>query len=152
MAKSLTLCRLHDQPETHFNGLDAHKQFMRGDYTLLHPLMCSEHVFEDAIKKHLTRGLDNLLPTMAEEVEVAVTKNAGSETKGWKEMDGFRFWKMMMVQTVSSIYVGRPLCRDENYLYHASRFNQMVIFNAGIIGAIPKLLRPYVNPSMPMSE
>lgn len=115
---------------------------MRGDYTLLNPLMCSEHVFEDAIKKHLTRGLDGLLPALAEEVGIAVSRRAGLSMEQWKEVDGFRVWKMIMVHVVSRIYVGKPLCRDEAYLDAAGRFNQMVIFNAGIIGAVPELLRP----------
>ncbi|EKG16251.1 Cytochrome P450 [Macrophomina phaseolina MS6] len=136
--------RVHDQSEEHFSGLEAHNQFMRGDYTLLNPLMCSEHVFEDAIKKHLTRGLDGLLPALAEEVGIAVSRRAGLSMEQWKEVDGFRVWKMIMVQVVSRIYVGKPLCRDEAYLDAAGRFNQMVIFNAGIIGAVPELLRPLV--------
>lgn len=104
--------------------------------------MCTERVFQNAIKKNLTRGLEGLLPTLAEEVGVAVDRRAGLDTTEWKTVDGFKFWKMIMVQTVSSIYVGKPLCRDDRYLDAASRFNQMVIFNAGLIGAVPKLLRP----------
>ncbi|EOD44519.1 putative cytochrome p450 protein [Neofusicoccum parvum UCRNP2] len=67
-----------------------------------------------------------------------------NNTNVWKEVDGFGFWKKIMVQVVSSIYVGKPLCHDEDYLNQAGHFNQMVIFNAGLIGATPRPLRPFV--------
>ncbi|KAF3018972.1 hypothetical protein E8E14_012264 [Neopestalotiopsis sp. 37M] len=107
------------------------------DQTTIH-----ERIYREAFRKNLTRRFFELLSPLAEEVEHALDGQAGFDHEEWKLIEGFKFWKRVVVQSVSSIFVGKPLCNDPSYLYYASSFNQNVMLKAGIIGTLPSFLRP----------
>ncbi|KAI1860428.1 hypothetical protein JX265_009827 [Neoarthrinium moseri] len=137
---------LNEQNEENFSIIDTHKQFIRADYTmLLDQTTIHERIYKDAFRKNLTRRFYELLPPLAEEVEHALIGQAGTDPEEWKLIEGFKFWKRVVVQAVSSIFVGKPLCNDQSYLYYASRFNQNVMLKAGIIGTLPAFLRPILG-------
>jgi hypothetical protein len=84
---------------------------MMADYTLLHPTLIKEHIFENVIKRQLTRDLDKLEPILTEEVVAALSAFDTAADGQVATADSYMSWKRIVLQVVSRIYVGQPLCR-----------------------------------------
>lgn len=104
------LLGVHDQADTKLSSFEAHREFMRADWTFLHPTIFQEHVFESAIKMKLTRQLDSMTDALAEEAGEALDALAERSSTGVISLSNHQQWKKIVLQTISRIYVGPALC------------------------------------------
>nr|POE78517.1 cytochrome p450 monooxygenase tenb [Quercus suber] len=103
---------IHDQPSNILSGFEAHREFMRADWTLLHPTIIHEHIFQTVISKQLTRHLDELEDELRAEIPIALGTHITPNGNDWHEVDGYKSWKKTILQVVSRVYVGEALCES----------------------------------------
>nr|POE56586.1 putative cytochrome p450 [Quercus suber] len=89
---------IHDQPDNVLSGFEAHREFMRADWTLLHPTIIHEHIFQAVISKQLTRHLDELEDELRAEIPIALETHITPNGNEWHEVDGYKSWKKTILQ------------------------------------------------------
>ncbi|KAH0831706.1 cytochrome P450 [Fonsecaea pedrosoi] len=109
----------------------------------------------DVIKSELTRQVFNVTPEVCDELAAAVDQIWGSEADpdfeyypdadGWKTVVLFDSLTKIIARISNRVFVGLPLCRDEEYLKNAIGFAEDIAFSATILRLFPGILRPLVS-------
>ncbi|PBP27567.1 hypothetical protein BUE80_DR001381 [Diplocarpon rosae] len=137
---------LQEQPDNVLSQNEVNRQFLQADYTMLHPKIIHDTVHEDVIKKELTRYLGNFTEDVQEEIDYAFRKAWGVNTKDWVEISPYTTMLEIIARVSNRILVGLPLCRDERYIGHSSKFARLVVVQATFLSQVPDLFKFIVAP------
>lgn len=133
---------MHQQTDLHFQT--AHKT--------VYPLRNQAHVRLVATK--LTRQVGNLVPTLMDELEVAMPQAWGLTTPttetGWQEVHVFDTLRVVIGQVTNRVFLGAPLCRNRELLDAGVAYAQAIPVAAQIISLFPASLRFLVAPFITM--
>ena len=93
------------------------------------------------VRRHLTKDVGRFTSALAEELAIGFERcwNATNESTGVTVYDSC---SQITSRTLSRIYLGLTLCRDEKLL----QYSTAVFGSAAIIKALPQLLRPLFGP------
>lgn len=139
-----SILSMHQQTDQHF-------QF---DYGTIYPTRDHQQVHVSLVTTKLTSQIGNLIPRLAEELDLALTKHWGGErpTTGssaeeeWKEVCVYDTLRVVIGQAINRIFMGESLCRDREMLDAAVAYAQCIPVSAQLLILFPKPLRRLVAP------
>lgn len=137
---------LLNQPDHILSQHEANKQFLRAEYTMLHPSIIGEARMANFINRYLTRDLDIFAKAIVDEIEQALEDTWGSDVSKWHEISLYNIMLVIIGRIVNRVLVGLPLCRNPAYLQSSTKFAQMAPVTGGLISLLPNWLRPALAP------
>lgn len=137
---------LLSQPDNILSQHEVNKEFLRADYTMLHPHVSRDGVHARVIREEMTKKLDEHCTDIVEEISHALSLVWGDDTCEWKEVAVYDTMLDVIARISNRVLVGSTLCRDEGYLYRSKSFARNVVITAGLINLLPSLLRPLLSP------
>lgn len=136
---------LLDQPEYILSQSEVNTEFLRADWTMLHPRIATGSVHGPLIRREMTKGLDTYADAVVDEIEYSLGLVWGDATQ-WHEVAVYDTMLEMISRISNRVLVGFPLCRNESYLRSSRTFARFVIITAGLINLLPSILRPILGP------
>ncbi|KAJ7678849.1 cytochrome P450 [Mycena polygramma] len=107
---------------------------------------CDETYHISAIKTSLNQNLTNILPTLLDEIVCgyrSVLDSQLGDGKAWKRVRALDTFTRIICRSSNRIFVGLPLCRNEDYCQLASRFSSNVLLCGPMVKfLLPRFLRP----------
>jgi cytochrome P450 len=137
---------LIDKPD-HISSVGAaHYDQLQGDYAFTDPYIIQTLYHEHVVHKNLARRLHTIIPGVWEELQLRFDNTWGFDTTEWKDICVFENMMRTIAQASNRMFVGVPLCRDEDYLTNMSSFAQDVVTCVIAMPFIPKILAPLFGP------
>ncbi|OKL63208.1 hypothetical protein UA08_01148 [Talaromyces atroroseus] len=136
------------QPDNVLSAVDAMRELNQIAWTAGHRKYNDDGWTGKLVETFLTggRSLERLMPGLHDELGLSLSELFGTDTGKWKEIEVLEIMKEVVVRASGRYIVGVPLCRDRTYMRHNIYFADQFVLVAGIIGALPKLLRPILGP------
>lgn len=129
---------------------EAADELIRTDHTLYRGLMKDAWHIE-AIRKNpqlfgcITETASMLLPEIVDEVKTAWEDNTSIVTgDGWTEVNPYEVMVKVISRTTNRVFVGLPLCRNQEYLDSVINFAVNVVTVAAYLDMTPKILQAAV--------
>lgn len=133
---------LIDKPDAISSVGAAHYDILQGDYTFTDPYVLKTLYHEHVVHKNLARRLHKILPGTWDELQHRFDESWGFDTKDWKDICVFENTMQTIARASNRMFVGLPLCRNEEYLANMASFAQAVIGCVIAMQFVPKLLAP----------
>ncbi|KAK4548532.1 hypothetical protein LTR36_009442 [Oleoguttula mirabilis] len=124
---------------------EMHHEQLEGAYIFTDPYLLERPFHEDVVHKALARKIGLLVPDVQDEMQNAMDDVFGLETE-WREVCVFEAMMKVIARVSNRMFVGLPLCRNEEYLANASAFAQDIITDIALFSFIPKALKPLLAP------
>lgn len=131
-----------DQADSVLNAAAMQIEVLQSDWTLLDSSMARNPVHEIIIRRDLTRSLGALIPGIEEELNIAIDEYWGKDTENWVDVGAFTTMMKATARTSNRIFVGLPLCRNDEYLDNAGAFSTDIAISGALINLIPSILKP----------
>jgi len=97
------------------------------------------------VRKQMTSNLAQKFPEVYDEVATAIGDAISAPNTGeWKEVKVFDAWMSVICRVSNRLFLGLPLCRDENFTRISREFTLQVMMAAFLISCVPKFLKPLV--------
>ncbi|KZT39039.1 cytochrome P450 [Sistotremastrum suecicum HHB10207 ss-3] len=99
------------------------------------------------IRGQLTRKLEDLMPRVIDEIQHSLehlVPDTGNDEDRWVAVPGFKTVMQIVARISNRIFVGKPLCRNQEYLDLNIKFARGVMLSASLIGLFPEFLKPHV--------
>ncbi|KAK5127729.1 hypothetical protein LTR08_004229 [Meristemomyces frigidus] len=125
---------------------EMHHEQLEGAHVFTDPYLLERPFHEDVIHRSLARKLPQLIPDVQDEVAHAMDDVFGVDTEEWKEICVFEAMMSVIARISNRMFVGLPLCRNEEYLENAKGFAQDIMSGVAMLGFVPKALKPLVVP------
>lgn len=132
------------QPDSVLSVYGAFIEMDQAKYSAGHEDYITDPWQGNLVRRDLNSVLETICDAMNNELGVAFDQRMGRD-KEWKEITVWSTMRMIVAQASSRFTVGLPLCRNEEYLKASVDFTHLFIIIAGLIGAMPKFLRPFVG-------
>jgi cytochrome P450 len=97
------------------------------------------------IHKSLARKVDNIIPNIHDEIVSCFDKTWGFDTENFKDIPVWDNTMDMISRISNRMFVGLPLCRNEDFLKHNNAFAIDVITATALMPFFPKFLHPIVG-------
>lgn len=133
---------LIDYPDNISSVGAAHYDLLEGDYAFTDPYVLKTLYHEHVVHKNLARRLHTIIPGTWEELQVRFDDSWGFNTTEWKDICVFENTMRTIAQASNRMFVGLPLCRNEDYLASMGSFAQDVIGCVVAMQFVPKFLAP----------
>ncbi|KAF4998659.1 hypothetical protein FGRMN_2985 [Fusarium graminum] len=130
------------------NVLSMHKSAERDlqtDYTTMDPSLTHDPIHLELITTRLTKEIGNLIPGLAEETEHCFNKHWGVD-QDWNEVCIFESMQRIISGVANRMFVGFPMCRDEEMLRLGVAFAQDIPLSSAILRVFPSFVKPVVAP------
>ncbi|KAF5667237.1 cytochrome P450 monooxygenase [Fusarium heterosporum] len=130
------------------NVLSMHKSAQRDlqtDYTTMDPSLTHDPIHLELITTRLTKEIGNLIPGLAEEIEHCFDKHWGGD-QDWNEVCVFESMQKMISGVANRMFVGFPMCRNEEMLRLGVAFAQDIPLSSAILRVFPSIVKPVVAP------
>lgn len=135
-----SILSMHQQTDQHF-------QF---DYGTIYPTRDHQQVHIGLVTTKLTSQIGNLIPRLAEELDLALAKHWGGEgpsaEEEWREVCVYDTLRVVIGQAINRIFIGESLCRNREMLDAAVAYAQCIPVSAQLLILFPKPLRRLVAP------
>ncbi|OJT14393.1 Ent-kaurene oxidase [Trametes pubescens] len=99
----------------------------------------------DMIREKLTRSLPVVLPHVIDELQLAVPEHIPAVSGEWTEVNVLDAFRQIIARASSRVFVGQPLCRNEEYLALSIRFAIDIMKDRDTLSWFPQFLKPYVS-------
>ncbi|KAJ7133819.1 cytochrome P450 [Mycena filopes] len=96
-----------------------------------------------AIRSSLTRNLARCFPEVRDEIVHSFSHIFGEK---WKLIEVLPTTMQVVARTSNRLFVGRPLCRDPEYLQFNIDYTVTIFTRGQMIGLFPSVLKPFVAP------
>jgi len=134
-----------DQADHILNANEMQREVLQSDYTFLDSTLARNPIHDLVIRRDLTRYLGVLIPDIEEELNVGVDELWGKDTEKWSEVVVFSTMLKIVARTSNRVFVGLPLCRNDDYLNNAGGFSQDIPISAALLRLIPRILKPFLS-------
>ncbi|KAH6706546.1 cytochrome P450 [Leptodontidium sp. MPI-SDFR-AT-0119] len=134
-----------DQAEHVLNANEMQREVLQTDYSLLDSTLARNPIHELVVRRDLTRYLGALIPDIEGELNVGVDELWGKDTEKWSDVVVFSTMMKIVARTSNRIFVGLPLCRNDDYLDNAGRFAQDIPISAALLRMIPRIFKPFLS-------
>ncbi len=121
---------------------EVNRQFLEADHTFLHPNIVREPVHPGVIKRELTHKLSDFADVLAEELQLSLEENWGTDTENWREIKVYDTLLDVISRLSTAVFVGRPLCRNKEFLHSARMFDKNIVLSAAALNILPDILKP----------
>jgi cytochrome P450 len=120
------------------------REFIQTQYTMEKlDLDNSYHV--DIIRTKLTRNIGDTFKEVYDELVRSLEASIPVHGDDWVKVPVIETTRLVVCATANRVFVGPPLCRDQDYLNLNLNFTLNVIKEATILKMFPNLLRPIVT-------
>ncbi|KAH9849240.1 cytochrome P450 [Lenzites betulinus] len=99
----------------------------------------------DTIREKLTRVLPTIMPSVVEELEQAIPHNIPGASEGWVEINVLGALQHIVARASARVFVGLPLCHDEEYLDLAVQFAIDVMKDKDTLDNFPQSMKGFVS-------
>ncbi|KAJ7930490.1 cytochrome P450 [Mycena leptocephala] len=122
------------------------------DYTMGKALVHNPYHIS-SVRGSLTRSLGRCLPEIHDEIEHAFDDVLALKGNEWKLVQIHDAVLQIVARTSNRLFVGLPLCRNQEYLQLNIDFTVSVFVRGMIISLFPDILKPFVFvPYIPLSH
>ncbi|KAJ6534999.1 cytochrome P450 [Mycena capillaripes] len=118
---------------------------LQTDYTM-GPEITKNHYHGLAVRGSLTRNLDRCFPEVRHEIVHAFDDVLALESKEWKLLHVLPNIMQIVARTSNRLFVGLPLCREQEYLDLNIDYTATIFIRGQIIGLLPGFLKPILGP------
>ncbi|KAF8270427.1 cytochrome P450 [Lactarius quietus] len=132
-------------PEDHLSFNVPVWEFLQVEYTM--PLLDWNNLYHvDIIRTKLTRNIAVIFEKVRDELARSLDASISmhGDDSDWVKVPVLKTMQHVVSATSNRVFVGAPLCRDQDYLNLNTNFTINVMKNATILKMFPKLLRPVV--------
>ncbi|KAH9834049.1 cytochrome P450 [Rhodofomes roseus] len=140
-------------PDSHATFHEAAEELVQTRYTLSdsavdHPI----HI--PAIRGPLTKNLAVVFGDVVDEVNAAFSETIGSKLKDdeWTGVNVLMSMAVIISRASNRVFVGLPLCRNEDYLHIVRQFTFDVSKGRFILSLSPRFLKPFVGRFIPWAR
>lgn len=137
---------LLEQPDTVINNQVQLQDILQWRYTLMDDSYADSALNNKLISRTLTQQIGELSDAIYEETAVGVDLFFGSVSGEEKEVNVYEELSRVVARTSNRVFVGLPLCRNDNFIKHAIDFTMSVMGCAFILRRIPGRLRDVFAP------
>lgn len=139
---------LIDQPESVLSMHQQTNQHFQFDYGTIYPTRDHQQVHIHLVTTKLTSQIGNLIPRVAQELDLALTKHWGGQEgdEEWREVCVYETLRVVIGQAINRIFMGESLCRNREMLDAAVAYAQWIPMSAQLLVLFPKPLRALVAP------
>lgn len=136
---------LVDQPDNVLSATAMQLDAVQTDYSMLDPDIARKNFQEIIIRRDLTRSVGNLIPEIEEELNLGADQYWGNDTKNWNDVGVFETMQRIVTRTSNRIFVGAPLCRNDDYLDNSCKYTQVCYFFRLVLlpSMEPELSKPF---------
>ncbi|KAJ7906083.1 cytochrome P450 [Mycena leptocephala] len=99
-----------------------------------------------AIRGSLTRNLGRCFPEVRDEIVHAFDDVLALEGKEWKGLLVLPSMMQIIARTTNRLFVGLPLCREQEYLDLNINYTFNLFIRGQIIGLLPRFVKPVLGP------
>ncbi|KAK0457764.1 cytochrome P450 [Desarmillaria tabescens] len=96
------------------------------------------------VRNHITKTLASMFPEIHDEVAAACSDIFNFDSGEWVSFPAMESVMRIVARVSNRLFVGLPLCRNEEFLHLNTHFTVDVAWAATVIGLCPSLIRPYV--------
>ncbi|KAL3418560.1 cytochrome P450 [Phlyctema vagabunda] len=107
--------------------------------------MVRNPIHRKTVHKDLTRKLGKLIPDVIDELTNSIDDYWGIDTSEWRDITVFTDMMKIVSRASNRVFVGLPLCRNDDYLENARKFARDIPLTSGVFRLFPKILRPVVQ-------
>ncbi|KAH7105146.1 cytochrome P450 [Auriculariales sp. MPI-PUGE-AT-0066] len=138
---------LRDVPDDILSFREAAFGGLHGDYTM-GSWRTESNTMAELVKGRMTRSLGTLFPAVYEEMGAAFEDEISSKLVGehWTPMSVIMPLTRIVCRTSNRLFVGLPLCRNEEYMDLSINYTHEVVRSSDKIKVWPKILEPYYSP------
>nr|BED42929.1 cytochrome P450 monooxygenase [Trametes versicolor] len=104
------------------------------------------------IRDKLTRALPAVLPDVVDELRLAVPEHIPAVSGEWTEVNVLGAFQQIIARASSRVFVGQPLCRNEEYLALSIQFAIDLMKDRDRISWFPQFLKSYVSMSYSLAR
>lgn len=133
---------LLEQPDTVLSQTEVNRRFLEADHTFLHPNIVREPVHPGIIRRELTHQLRCFAADIADELDRCFGERWGVETGEWREVRVYDTMLEVISRLSVRVLVGEELCRNDEFLSCARRFDKNVVVSAAVLNLLPGFLKP----------
>ncbi|KAJ3504346.1 hypothetical protein NLJ89_g7978 [Agrocybe chaxingu] len=139
-----TVDEVRKLPDNVASSSEANDEILQTEFTL------GEHLSRNPyhvpiIRVQLTKALPQLLPDVHEEV-VHAFQELMPVTDKWAKVTPLPTMMKIFARASNRIFVGRPLCRNPEFIELNVQYSVDVIKTGIILRLLPRFLRPWVKP------
>ncbi|EPT03391.1 hypothetical protein FOMPIDRAFT_1028682 [Fomitopsis schrenkii] len=138
-------------PDEQMSFVDAIEDMVHVDWTV-QPDVMHIPIHIAMIKERLTRNLGPITPDVADEVQRGFEELVPATNKEWLPIAAFPIMMKIIARGSNRIFVGAPLCRNEEFLDISANFATDVIKGSGVLTFVPHFLLPLVGRLLPWSR
>ncbi|CRG92424.1 5-beta-cholestane-3-alpha,7-alpha-diol 12-alpha-hydroxylase [Talaromyces islandicus] len=138
-----SLSWLLEQPDSVLSAAEYHRETLVGDYNATHKHILRDPFHDRVIHKQLSRHLPALLTDIWEELSQAFDNTFGNDT-AWKEINLSQSLMQLIARASNRMAVGKPTCREKEYLDNMNRFALSIIINRELLQFFPRIFWPLV--------
>ncbi|KAF2099268.1 putative P450 monooxygenase [Rhizodiscina lignyota] len=137
---------LLDQPETVVSSEALQRDLMEGQYAFTDPQLLQFPFHSHILVRYLTRRVACLLPDIWDELQHAISTTWGFNNVEWRDICVWDNMMSIIASTSNRMFVGKPLCRNEDYLSNAIAFANDVTLSVTALSLVPSFLKPLLGP------
>lgn len=137
---------LVDQPDSEVDIHQAIVASLQLDHVVMDSHLMHPPVHHKIVSTLLTRETGNLVPDLLDEIRFTVDKLWGVDTNAYRELCVYDVMRPIIGQVTNRVFVGLPLCRDQNLLDAGIAYAQALPFAGLILRFIPSFIRPLLAP------
>ncbi|KAJ6592478.1 cytochrome P450 [Mycena capillaripes] len=120
---------------------DGAEDILQADYTM-GPEITANPYHQHTVRTALTRNIGRCLPQMHDEFVRAFEDEFALDGTEWKEITVMPHAMQVVARTSARVFVGLPLCRNQEYVDLSISYTVAVFGRAQIIAMFPSFLKP----------
>jgi len=140
---------LVEQPDKVLSTSESHYDSLFGDYNFLTPGLLKDPYHEHVIHRSLARNLNDVIPPLQEEVELALDEEFGTKVGEWRTVTIFdMLMKRVIPRLTNRMLVGTALTREPGYVNNMVNITGDIVRNMLLLALTPMALQPIVGPAL----
>ncbi|KAF2635623.1 putative Ent-kaurene oxidase, partial [Massarina eburnea CBS 473.64] len=135
---------LYSLPESKLDSFSSQRTTIQAQYTVEDLDILHNPFHAKILTNQLPKNLDELTKGMAEELVLGFEQHWGTPTS-WKSVPVWSSSLSIVGRCMNRIFVGAPLCRDEDFI-ESLKYHGTFVFGSGfLINSVPRFLKPLMG-------
>lgn len=141
---------LRNIPNDRLNAILALVKNAEGAFALT-DVLATSNLHTKVIQTRLTPKLGALVPSVREELDIALNKEFPQCNKNWANLEIYHVLHQIVGRASARVFVGPDLCRDESWLNTAEGYTNNVFITIVALRLLPFWAKPIVHCCLPSS-
>ncbi|KAB8228447.1 cytochrome P450 [Aspergillus alliaceus] len=135
-----------EQPDSVLSVSEWHREVLMGEYNFTHNHILKDPYHEHVIHRSLNRNLQPVVMDIWDELGRAFDGTWGMESTTWEGIPLMENLMFIDSRVSKRMFVGTPLCRNNNYLVNMRKFSMDIVVNTYVLEWLPKFSWPVIAP------